>query len=90
MAKAMSFRLDDVHVALLDRMVEVMLLNGVKTNKTDAVQKSIYYYAKEVLSDEEISEIIDKYYKGIYQDVRLADLFSDKSRSEDEPNQFGR
>lgn len=65
MAKVVNFRLDDVHVALIEEMVEKLQSEGVKTNKTDVVQKAIYHFAREsVLDQEVITEIIDKHYKG--------------------------
>jgi hypothetical protein len=65
MSKVMSFRLDDVHVELLEKMVEKLLINGIKTNKTDVLQKAIYFYAREsVLDVPEIDKIIDEHYKG--------------------------
>jgi hypothetical protein len=67
MAKLTSFRLDDVHGALLEKMVEKLLVNGIKTNKTDVLQKALYFYAREsVLDRDEMDVIIDKHYKGFY------------------------
>jgi hypothetical protein len=67
MSKSVNFRLDDVHVALLEKMVEKLLLEGINTNKTDVVQKALYFFAREsVLDRDEIDEIIDRHYKSFY------------------------
>lgn len=69
MSKTMSFRLDDVHVALLEEMVKKLESEGVKTNKTDVVQKALYSFAREsVLDPEVITGIIDKYYQGFLKE----------------------
>lgn len=68
--KLISIRLDDVHFALLERMIEKLDKKGVETNKTDVIEKAIYYFAREiVLGTEEVSEIIDQFYSGIYKDL---------------------
>jgi hypothetical protein len=70
MSKPMSMRLDDIHVVLLERMVEKLTEKGIKTNKTDVIQNAIYYFARDrVLDAEEVSKIIDEHYSGIYKDL---------------------
>ncbi|MBP1944648.1 hypothetical protein [Cytobacillus luteolus] len=65
MSQQVSVRLDDVHAAFLERMVEKLAAEGVTTNKSDVIQKAIYSFAREtVLGAEEVTEIIDKHYKG--------------------------
>lgn len=65
MSKTMTIRLTDVHSALLDKMVEKLKEQGVKTNKTDVIEKALFFFAREsILSPEEISEIIDEHYMG--------------------------
>lgn len=66
MAKTtMTFRIDNVHAEFLEKVVEKLLLNGVETNKTDVVQRALYFYAREsVLDAPEIDRIIDRNYKG--------------------------
>lgn len=60
----MNIRIDDIHSELLENMVEKLEKNGVKTNKTDIIQKAIYAFAYEtVLGKEVVSEIVDKHYK---------------------------
>ncbi|GGH89132.1 hypothetical protein JOD43_004472 [Pullulanibacillus pueri] len=69
MTKQMNIRLDEVHAALLEKMVETLGNQGIKTNKTDVIQKALYVFAREsVLSDKEVTEIIDKHYKGFVKD----------------------
>lgn len=64
MSKMVSFRLDDVTMALLDRMMEQLESEGKKANRTDLVQKAVWLYAREVLlTPEVVMEIIDKHYK---------------------------
>lgn len=64
----MNLRLDEVHEALLEKMVEKLneqkaKTNQKKTNKTDVIQKAIYSFAKNhVLEQKIINEIIDKHY----------------------------
>jgi len=68
MAKQMNIRLDEVHAALLDKMVEKLKSNGVETNKTDVIEKALYTFAREtVLDPETVTEIIDKHYKGNWE-----------------------
>lgn len=68
----MNFRLDNIHVVLLERMVEKLTEKGVKTNKTDVIKNAIYYFARDrVLYAEEVSKIIDEHYSGIYKDLDL-------------------
>lgn len=70
MSKQINIRLDEVHMALLERMVEKLTEEGVKTNKTDVIQKALYVFAREsVLGAEETGRIIDKHYSGIYKDL---------------------
>lgn len=65
MSQQVSVRLDEVHMTFLERMVEKLAEEGVKTNKTDVIQKALYSFACEsVLGAEEVGEIIDKHYKG--------------------------
>ncbi|MDQ0257960.1 hypothetical protein J2S74_005423 [Evansella vedderi] len=65
MSKQMNIRLDEVHMSLLEKMVEKMKEEGINTNKTDTIQKAIYSFARNnVLGQEVVSEIIDKYYRG--------------------------
>lgn len=65
MSKQMSIRIDDVHNSLLEAMVEKLKEEGVKTNKTDVIQKALFFFAREsVLDDKDITEIIDRHYKG--------------------------
>ncbi|MDC3422866.1 hypothetical protein NC661_21210 [Aquibacillus koreensis] len=69
MSKPTNIRLDEVHVALLEAMVEKLKADGVKTNKTDVIQKAIYSFAVDsVLDNETVKSIIDKHYKGFYKD----------------------
>lgn len=70
MAKQMNIRLDEVHAALLEKMVEKLKSNGVETNKTDVIEKALYTFAREtVLDSETVTEIIDKHYKGNWERV---------------------
>lgn len=72
MSKPMSIRLDEVHLALLEKMVDKLKEEGVKTNKTDVIQKGIYYLARnEILGAEEVGKVIDEHYSGIYKDLDL-------------------
>lgn len=67
MSKQMNIRLDEVHQALLEKVVEKIRELGGKTNKTDVIQKGIYTLSKELLDDETITKIIDDNYTGIYK-----------------------
>lgn len=71
MSKQINVRLDEVHLALLERMVEALKEKGVNnTNKTDVIQKALYSFARDsVLGADEVTLIIDKYYSGIYKDL---------------------
>lgn len=64
----MNIRIDDIHNGLLEKMVEKLNNNdGIKTNKTDVIQKALFYFAREsILDDKEVQEIIDRHYKGFY------------------------
>lgn len=65
MAKQMNIRLDDIHQELLEKMVEKLQAEGVKTNKTDVIQKALYTFASDsVLEPKAVTEIIDRNYKG--------------------------
>lgn len=65
MSKQINIRLDEVHTALLEKMVEKLEGDGVNTNKTDVIQKALYTFAREtVLDQKKVTEIIDKHYKG--------------------------
>jgi uncharacterized membrane protein len=67
MSKQINIRLDEVHHALLEKMVEKLETEGVKTNKTDVIQKALYSFAREsVLDSKTVTEIIDKHYKGFF------------------------
>lgn len=64
MSQQMNIRLDDIHVELLEKMVEKLKSEGVKTNKTDVIQKALYSFARDsVLDSKTVSEVIDRYYK---------------------------
>lgn len=65
MGKQISLRLDDVHSALLDEIVAKLESDGVKTNKTDVIQKALYAFAYDnVLGSERVGKIIDEHYRG--------------------------
>lgn len=65
MSKQMNIRLDDIHHELLNKMVEKLQKEGIKTNKTDVIQKALYSFAREsVLDPDTITDIIDRQYKG--------------------------
>jgi len=75
MAKqAMSIRLDEVSISLMDAMVEKLRADGVSTNRTDVIQKALYVFAREtVLGAGEVSSIIDDHYnKALHERARLA------------------
>lgn len=63
MSKPINVRLTEVHQALLEKSVERLTEKGVGTNKTDVIQKAIYSFARSLLNEKEITQIIDKYYK---------------------------
>lgn len=66
MSKPINIRLDDIHLELLNKVVEKLQSDGVKTNKTDVIQKALYSFAREtVLDSNTVMEIIDKHYKNI-------------------------
>lgn len=65
MTKQINIRLDEIHLALLEKIVEELEGKGVNTNKTDVIQKALYTFAREtVLDPQTVTEIIDKHYKG--------------------------
>lgn len=65
MSKPINIRLSEVHSALLEKMVEELKSRGVNTNKTDVIQKAIFYLANDsVLDSDTVKNVIDKYYKG--------------------------
>lgn len=64
MSKQMNIRISDVHLDLLEKTVETLIENGIKTNKTDVIQKAIYGFAVDyVLDDEVVSDIMDRHFK---------------------------
>lgn len=68
MTKQINVRLDEIHLTLLDKMVEKLESRGVKTNKTDVIQKALFTFAREtVLDPQVVNEIIDKHYKGDWE-----------------------
>jgi hypothetical protein len=74
MSKQINIRLDEVHLMLLERMAEKLADEGVKTNKTDVIQKALYSFARStVLGAEETGKIIDNHYSGIYKGLDLGD-----------------
>lgn len=69
MANPISVRLDEVHLALLEKMIEKLGEEGVKTNRTDVIQKALYSFARDVvLGSEEVTGIIDKHYSGPFRE----------------------
>ena len=63
MSKPINIRISDVHLALLEKIVEKLTQDDIKTNKTDVIQKAIYSFATDhVLDDKTIKQIIDKHY----------------------------
>lgn len=68
MTKQINVRLDEIHLALLEKMVEELESKGVNTNKTDVIQKALYTLARETILDPQtVTEIIDKHYKGNWE-----------------------
>lgn len=64
MSKQINVRLDAIHHELLEKMVKKLEQEGVKTNKTDVIQKALYSFARDsVLDPAEITEVIDRHYK---------------------------
>ncbi|MFC7296789.1 hypothetical protein, partial [Marinobacter aromaticivorans] len=58
-------RIDEIHLALLEAIVEKFKEQGIKANKTNVIEKAIYSFASDyALEDQTIKEIIDKHYKG--------------------------
>lgn len=65
MSNPISIRLDDVHLTLINKMIEKLKDEGIDKNRTDVIQMAIYLLSKEILGMEEVSDIIDKHYIGI-------------------------
>lgn len=63
-SKPINIQLDDIHVAVLEATVDKLKEKGVKTNKTDVIQKAIYNFGNDLLNNKEMKAIIDKHYKG--------------------------
>lgn len=64
MSKQINVRLDAIHHELLEKMVKKLEQEGVKTNKTDVIQKALYSFARDsVLDPAEVTEVIDRHYK---------------------------
>lgn len=62
--KQINIRLDEIHLELLEKMVEKLEQDGIKTSKSDVIQKALYVFAREsVLDSKTVVEIIDKHYK---------------------------
>lgn len=55
-----TFRLNPLHLELLDTMLESFEGDIPKVNKTIVLEKAIYHFAKEVLGREAVSDIVDK------------------------------
>lgn len=60
MSNPISIRLDDVHLTLINKMIEKLKDEGIDKNRTDVIQMAIYLLSKEILGMEEVSDIIDK------------------------------
>lgn len=73
MSKPINVRLDEIHISVLEETVKKLQEKGVKTNKTDTIQKAIYNFGNEVLSNEEMKKIIDKHYRGPLADTNWID-----------------
>lgn len=55
----LNIRLDKVHGALLDKMVETLREENIKTSKTDVIQRALFLLAsKSVLDESKVSQII--------------------------------
>jgi hypothetical protein len=66
--KSISVRLDEIHLEFLEKMVEKLTAEEVKTNRTDVIQKALYSFARDsVLGAEVVSEIIDRLYREFEQ-----------------------
>lgn len=60
----MNIRLDKIHHELLEKMVERFEAEGIKTNKTDVIQRALFSFARDHLDSKSIDETIDRHYKG--------------------------
>lgn len=68
MSKQINIRLDKVHLALLEKMVDKLTEEGVKTSKTDVIEKALYSFARDnVLGAEKVSDIVDHHYSGVFR-----------------------
>jgi len=68
MSTQINIRLDDVHLAILEAMIEKMQKDGIKSNRTDCIQKALYSFARDyVLDGVTVGTIIDKHYKGAWE-----------------------
>lgn len=48
-----------------------MKAEGIKTSKTDVIEKALYMFAREsVLGAEPVTEIIDKHYRGPWGTIK--------------------
>ncbi|TGA96326.1 hypothetical protein E4665_15795 [Sporolactobacillus shoreae] len=66
MKQQMNIRLDEVHQILLDESVKKLTVDGVKTNKTDVIEKALFMYARDILGRDRVTKIIDNHYVGMY------------------------
>jgi hypothetical protein len=63
-SKQMNIRIDEIHQELLEMLVADWEESKVKTNRTDIIQRSIYSYAKLMLGEHKVKEIVDKHLSG--------------------------
>lgn len=60
-----SIRLDEVHQALLDAIIDEIQKDGHQVSKTEIIQRALYFFAYDaVLGSDCVGEILDKHYRG--------------------------
>lgn len=64
MNKQINIRIDEIHLELLEKLIESFKKGDVKTNRTDMIQRSIYTFANQILGEAEVKKIVDKHLSG--------------------------
>jgi hypothetical protein len=61
--KPINIRIEEMHLELLDKLVEASNQSGIESNRTHMIQKAIYNFAVEVMGQYNVNDIVDKHLK---------------------------
>jgi hypothetical protein len=61
--RQINIRIEDMHLELLDKLVEASNQSGIESNRTNMIQRAIFNFAVEVIGQYNVNDIVNKHLK---------------------------